>query len=296
MGIDNSADTFKISGSDRLGTNDYFVISKDGDLTLGGSSFTAINADIIAKTFAGSGSGLTGLREENIADSGILARTSANETIGGDWSFAAGKLGVPTAVALPTAGNAEGDIFWDQANDILYVYNGTKWQAVSQQIVEGQLVLHAEYAGAVFSADGTDNVGEITAGNTGATDWMNYYEWNSSQPMLQDMNIMVRLTLPDDFVSWNPTAAVTVDYVTESTSSTNNDLDLWIYKEGQTSADASQTTLTASTAWTQASISGDQLTQCAQAGDSCVIKLRVFARDDLYTRVGDITLNYLRNE
>ncbi|MBU0486265.1 MAG: hypothetical protein KKB30_17310, partial [Proteobacteria bacterium] len=170
-----------------------------------------------------------------------------------------------------------------------------------------KLVLQAEYPTAVLKADGTSNNGILTASNTGSTTWMNYYNWQSSQAALNDYDIIVRLTLPPDFASWQ-TNALVIDYCTQTIAAADNKLEVFLYVEGQ-SGDTLNATLSGASAkvssvaatWTTATISATELTNALPAGTdwnsantTAVLILRPSSMSSNYVRIGDVELNYNR--
>jgi hypothetical protein len=157
-------------------------------------------------------------------------------------------------------------------------------------------VIESEYEGATLVADGTNNTGTMTSDNAGSSnDWMNYYEFNSSETSLNDYDVRLRFTLPEDFSSWD-TNGIVVDFVTESTSTANSQLDLYVYLESSAVLDTSNTGNASSVAgtWETVTISGSSLTDCNDAGETCLLIMRMYSKDDYYTRIGDITFDYVR--
>ena len=171
---------------------------------------------------------------------------------------------------------------------------GSTWVKVGGN--SGKIVISAEYAGAVLSEDGTDNIGNMTSDNTGSTDnSMNYYEWTSSESTLNDYDIRVRMALPSDFESWG-SGGVTVHYATESVSATSNKLSLYIFEQSKTTVDAQQENLVSTTAgvWATSKLNGSDLNECTGSGTQCILDIKVFSSLDNYVRVGDIVLEYVR--
>jgi parallel beta-helix repeat protein len=66
-----------------------------------------------------------------------------------------------------------------------------------------QIKLIPEFAGAVFNADGSNNIGFMTSdyvsGLGVAGNKHNYYSWSTDQAAVQDYNIVVQYQLPSDF-------------------------------------------------------------------------------------------------
>jgi hypothetical protein len=149
----------------------------------------------------------------------------------------------------------------------------------------------------VLAADGTANVGAMTSDAEGSSsDSMNYYEWNSSETTLQDYDVRVRFTIPDDFSSWPTWSAITLNYATEANSATNNKVDIYLYEESSGTVDASSSGKYSSTAgvWETTVLNGSNLDDCNAAGETCLILLRMYSANDNYVRVGDIDVNYNR--
>ena len=153
-------------------------------------------------------------------------------------------------------------------------------------------VYSAEYAGAVFSADGADNLGTMTAENARtANNYMNYYQWTSTQTSMQDYDVVLRFTLPDNFKSWQ-TNAIQVDYVVSDAADAN--ITAEIYSESGTLL-ATLLSQTATT-WTLVNIAMDTdlATTLTTPGETAVIILKLAASNNATVRIGDVTLNYVK--
>lgn len=70
-----------------------------------------------------------------------------------------------------------------------------------QHIGDREFIWVAEFAGAVLAADGSGNVGTLTAGydDVGRR---NYYDWTTSEATTQCYDVVVQFRLPPGFVSW----------------------------------------------------------------------------------------------
>ena len=195
----------------------------------------------------------------------------------------------------PTSG--EGNLYWDTDDDALKAYDGSAWVDVAGSTAR-TVVLEAEYAGATLSADGSNNTGSMTTDNTrsSTTNWMNYYDWTSSQTSLQDYDVIARFTLPPDFSSWATSNAIVFDYVTETTSTSDNQIDISIYLESSGTSDVDDNDNVSSTAgtWATTVIDDSDLGDCNAAGEVCVIVINMQSKDSYYSRIGDITLNYTK--
>lgn len=199
------------------------------------------------------------------------------------------------AITLGESGD-QGTIRYNSTdNRIEFSNDGTSWMQLGDNT--RSTTLSAEYAGAVLSGDGSDNVGDMTSDNTGSSsNSMNYYEWSSSAVVLNDYDVRVRFTLPSDFVSWG-NGGIALNYATESTSSTNNMVDMYIYLEGSATVDGSSTSQVSSSVgvWTSTTVAGTDLDECNTAGETCVIILRMSSLGDNYVRIGDIDITYNRS-
>ncbi len=211
---------------------------------------------------------ITGSGNFTFSGAGVVSATEFS----GDGDF--GDLSATGTLDFPTNSLEISDIDWDA----------------------GEIVLHAEYPGAVLAADGSDNTGVMTSDSEGSgSNRQNYYEWYSSEVSLNDYDVRVRFTLPPDFDSWD-TNAILIDYATETTASTDNQLDISVYLESSATSDVDDNDNVSGTAatWTNTTIASTSLTDCETAGETCEIILRLFSKDSNYVRVGDITLNYNR--
>jgi len=220
----------------------------------------------------------------------MVVSSEGDMALAGDVAIGGGSL------TLGTTGD-QGTIRYNTStNQIEFSNDGIAWMPLGEST--RKYTLSAEYAGAVLSGDGTDNVGTMKSDNTGSgSNSMNYYEWNSSALSLNDYDVRVRFTLPSDFNGWGSTGGVKLNYATESTSNTNNKVDMYIYKEGSGTVDGTFAAGVSSSAgvWTNSTIAGTDLNECATAGDTCVFIMRMSSLSDNYVRIGDIAITYNRS-
>ncbi len=218
----------------------------------------------------------------------MVVSSEGDMTLAGDVAISGGSISLGTDGAGVRYNTTDGNI--EFSND------GIAWMPLGE--MTRKVILSAEYGGAVLSGDGTDNVGSMTSDNTGSSsNSMNYYEWSSSALSLNDYDLRVRFTLPSDFNGWGSTGGVKLNYATESTSNTNNKVDMYIYKEGSVTVDGTFTAGVSSSAgvWTNSTIAGTDLNECAVAGDTCVFIMRMSSLGDNYVRIGDIAVTYNRS-
>jgi len=151
-------------------------------------------------------------------------------------------------------------------------------------------VIRPGYEGVAFQGDGTKNTGRMYV-NHDSTNKKNYYQWYSTPNTLQDYFIVLSVTLPTDFKTWE-TSELSVEYRSTSGATTENKLDVSVF---DTSGAA--VTLTgssgslASTTWSTASISFTG-SPTWTAGQEMLIKLKVHSRKQSEMHVGDVKLKY----
>lgn len=307
--------------------------SSAGALTIGNTTATSLslcnstacdtitigtNADADTITIGDSTDGFsinsTGL---NVTTAGAITGVSTFSS-SGDWTWSAT---TPTITINSTESFtiSDGtDSFVINTSGSLFSFsdgsNGFTFDADSGPSYTGtarptrRIVLSPEYSGATLTAfygAGTDAsvTGAMTADveNTAADGLRTYYEWSSSQGSLNYYTVVVRVQLPPDFSSWATSNALQVDFTSESTSTTNNTLDAYVYlSSDSTTAVASDTTNAAASAeaWEQITIDDSVLDDASApewdaAGETAVIYLRMGSLSNNFVRVGDITLNYV---
>lgn len=204
---------------------------------------------------------------------------------------------------------AVGDVYINSADATIKACTGTNtWEALDGGGGGGatNLTLVPEYSGATLTANGSVTInGSMTSDVTSSTDgFKNYYQWTSAQTSLQDYTVAVRVKLPANFSSWATSNAIVINYVTQSTSNTNNKLDIDLRNQDDTPG-SSVTTSTANVSgvagtWTTVAIDDSVIDNGAApdwdaAGETATILLKMYSKDSNYTRIGDIVLNYTSN-
>ena len=161
------------------------------------------------------------------------------------------------------------------------------------------ITLSPEYPGAVltdFYGGGTDTstTGTMTsdAETVPASNIRSYYSWERGASGQHFYTVAVRVTLPEDFSAWSTSNAAVVNYITESATSTDSDVDVRIYLEGNGTVDASSID-NASVTWATTSFGSTDLDLWNAAGETAVIYLRLGSASGNFARVGDIELSYL---
>ncbi len=198
------------------------------------------------------------------------------------------------AIRLGSGVGKEGAIRFNVEKQMLEFSNdGQTWMQLGD--LGSQMVLSPEYQGAILFADGTDNYGSMTSDAVETSGgFKNYYEWVSDRDTTQDYDILVRVTLPNDFVSWKEDA-IYLDFMTENSASiANNSVDMYLIGSNGVDAQVEDGISKLPAGWERVSIKGLDIDDCNTAGDTCTLRINVSSSQSYFVRVGDITLNYNR--
>jgi hypothetical protein len=204
-----------------------------------------------------------------------------------------------TSASTTVVGSSGNTFTFDPSTGATYAGTARKTKTIT---------LVPEYSGGVLTAfygAGTDT--NITGSMTSDTDTSgnllrNYYQWSSSQVALHYYTVAVRVKLPKDFSAWATSNAVQLDYATQSTSSTNNVVDVRIYNGDDTPGTAVATSTSnvsgVASTWTTVTIDDSTLDDASApewdaADESAVIYIRMGSLSSNVVKIGDIRLNYL---
>ncbi|WP_157960833.1 beta strand repeat-containing protein [Nubsella zeaxanthinifaciens] len=280
MGAYNSINNFDNKGRDykifnNANTNALFVKGSNG--FVGVSTITpATTLDVQGKPGSAT-----------VADGVTFPRLTGDQLKAKDATYTDAGTIVYVTAAVGTASTKTANV-----NAIgLYQFNGTIWQRLATtNVATKKMVIPAEYAGAVLTPSGTANVGDMIADNTRTTvtpNWMNYYEWTGRDASTaQTYQVAVRVTLPNDFVSWDSSNAVQIDNLANTGCSASFE---WFLSG--TTAFASQTNIT-NTSWAKTAFSATNMASWVTPGATAVLLITFSATNGKLVRVGDITLNY----
>ena len=234
------------------------------------------------------------VEEDNVKIAGDLLSLSVNSSIG-DSANRWNDIYAKGTIRLGSGADGEGAIRFNvQTKTLEFSNNGVEWLSVGD--LSSQMTISPEYAGAILFADGSDNSGIMTsdAVEEGGS-FKNYYEWVSNKDTPQDYDILVRITLPADFLSWKEDA-IYLDFMTENSVNTdNNSVGLSLIGNSGTDVQISGGISKIAGAWERMSIKGADITQCNSAGGTCTLRISLTSSMEYFTRVGDITLNYNRS-
>ncbi|KUK77775.1 MAG: putative T4-like proximal tail fiber [candidate division WS6 bacterium 34_10] len=172
--------------------------------------------------------------------------------------------------------------------------DGTNWIPFGSSTYTDLLAV--QYPGSIVLDGVENNIGDITTDNTGLGNGsMNYYQWNSPGNIINSKEINIRYQLPSNFREWG-SGGITLNYVTESTNSLENKVDMYVYEQSSTGYDVmlENNVSTTSEQWQTIEIDSSQLNMCNKAEDICIIKIKMSSSLDNYVRVGDIKIEYER--
>ena len=157
------------------------------------------------------------------------------------------------------------------------------------------IVIEPEYEDGVIQGDGSSNNGKLavyfadTDGSPGNAN-INYYEWTTRQGSLQDMDLVLRVDLPDGFTSFQATP-VEVTYRTSDLVTANNKVDVSIEDTTGTTVPLIGASGLVSTTFATAAITfGGAPT--FTAGEPITIKVKLSALSGGFADVGKISINY----
>lgn len=152
--------------------------------------------------------------------------------------------------------------------------------------------MHAEFPNASYQADATENTGQLSVSLDNITQ-RNFYLWTSTRATLQDYDVVVRVSLPADFVRWD-SSPLAVSYRTTSADTANSKVDVSVFDTNGTpvSLGGSATGL-ASTSWGTSALTFSGAPTWT-AGQEFLVKFKLHAKDNFQSHVGSMKLKYVR--
>lgn len=229
----------------------------NGDVTdYSGASGIAVAANATNYVFIGSG--------------GLTVRTSGYPT---DESF----IRLATVVTNGSAVTLVNDHRVTQSDD-------------REEIAETNM--HAEFPNSSYQGDATDNTGQLSVSLDNITQ-RNFYLWTSTRATLQDYDVVVRVSLPADFVRWD-SAPMNASYRTTSADAANSKVDISVFDTNGTAVTlGGSATGLASTSWATTSLTFDTGATWT-AGSEFLVKFKLYAKDNFQAHVGSVKLKYIR--
>ncbi|MDP7247873.1 MAG: hypothetical protein QF741_04590 [Candidatus Peribacteraceae bacterium] len=148
-----------------------------------------------------------------------------------------------------------------------------------------------EFEGVSYQGDGSNNVGQLVLNHSGGN-LMNSYQWSSSRSTLQDYDVLLNFSLPEDFIRWSDNH-MTISYKSSSSDAANNKLDIAVFDSADNSVTLTgDSTGLVSTGWTTTAITWSG-TPTWTAGSGSLIRLRLSAKSDESMHVGKVKLKYV---
>jgi len=153
-------------------------------------------------------------------------------------------------------------------------------------------LLIPEYNNMMIYEDGTSNIATMSQGEDSVNDHQ-YFVLSSAKSSLQDLDIILRIQLPNDFTGWQATP-IQIYLKTATTNTADNQIDVSMFDTANTSVSltgASDLHSTTADTWIENSITfGGAPTWLA--GDFVTIKLKLQACSNNKAYVSEIKLNY----
>ena len=193
-----------------------------------------------------------------------------------------------------------GELVLDTAENRIYVCTAAgspgTWAASDMQTYSQSIVYEPVYTDAVIQPDGTDNQGTLesfyadTDGSPGNAN-INHYKWGTTRATLQDMDLILRVVLPEGFVSFQATP-LTLAYRTDTANAADNRLDILVEDTAGVAVPLTGASSLVSASWAAASVTfGGSPT--FTAGDSITIKIKLSGTNIGAAYAGQLSLNYI---
>jgi hypothetical protein len=152
-----------------------------------------------------------------------------------------------------------------------------------------QATFAPDFAGATSDTVGGANKGTLRLETDGATK-QNYYQWTTDQATIQDIDVVLSVSLPLDFVSFTATP-ITLLYKTSDGVITTNKVDVTAFDTTGAPITLAGGSNLANPTWTNAPITfGGAPT--FTAGEPITIRIKLSATNAGFARVSDLVLNY----
>lgn len=203
---------------------------------------------------------------------------------------------LPAAPGSPV----QGQIYYNTGDNNTYVWNGVSWDNLTTTSVSWATIptrvknqsFDAEYADAVSKPDGTNNRGTLVSDfiDNGGANKYNYYEFTTTRPTLQDIDLIINYKLPLDFVSFTATP-IFITYQTSDGNVLNNKLDFDLYDTA-----GNLTTLAGNTNLSNAAFTTSTITiggaPTFTAGQNIQIIVKLSSLTGGFARLSNLTLEY----
>lgn len=273
----------------------YFGLGlTDPGATLHNNGSTIITVRNISNKATG-GDIETAANSVNIGTVFDVNQTTAGQTLTLPWPFPATAGRMVKVYNTGTTSFTMYTITIEPSKFSEYLWTGSAWipSAGSSSTNNKKYVISAEYAGAIVTpGPGANHNGNLYGDNTGAVSpyyYMNYYHWESrSSSGPHTYQVIVRVTLPNDFSEWLTTNAI--EFVNMAQTGCSVDVDIYNVTSGASIYNGSAIS---NASWTTNSIPNTSLTSWVTPGQTVAFIITLSANTNgTYTRIGDLILNY----
>jgi cytoskeletal protein CcmA (bactofilin family) len=153
--------------------------------------------------------------------------------------------------------------------------------------------MHPEYPGAIYFSSGSVFVGQLSLSG-GTSGLENTFRWSSTKAALNDYWISVRVRLPDNFSSWDPTKPIELRYKTGVASNASNYVSVRIKDTAGVERPLTGGEALASTTFATASIKGPEAggTWTPKGYITVYVKLAANSTANAYAAAGFLNLNF----
>ncbi|MBD3327852.1 hypothetical protein GF340_00950 [Candidatus Peregrinibacteria bacterium] len=239
---------------------------------------------------------------DSVNVTGDLSVTGSFTTTGGlDFSSATTFSIRETADVLTADCARVNEIILDTTANVIYKCTaigtpGTWVPTGSNTSQAKSIYLQPEYPNATVFADLTDNKGKLessfvdTDGQPGNEN-INFYQWTTRQSSMQDIDMIIRVDLPQGFQSFD-TNPIEIDYKTFDTNTSNNKVDVFLEDTTGTSVSLNNSADLVSSTWNSSVITFNGVPTFT-AGEAITLKIKLSANNAGTAQIGRIRLNII---
>jgi hypothetical protein len=201
-------------------------------------------------------------------------------------------------------------IIGSTTNGVTFSANGVVYAGTARPT--NQITLPAEYPGATFTGDSTNNQGSLASdfcsGSSrmainpmvngtpstnpcAATQTFNYYQWTTTQATAQDYDIYVRYQMPSDY---DTGSLANLSIWGWGTTTATEQVTVALFSDASTTTPCGTTTnaVTSAATWVQVSAASPLGSCTINAGDIVTLRVHVQAGQNNFARSGPISFSY----
>ncbi len=172
-----------------------------------------------------------GIGANEIGADAVAASELANNAV----DSAAIATGAVTSGKIGTGGVSNANQFATGVVDAASILDGT---IAIGDLAErnATVVITPEYHDYSFNPDGANNVGTMESGFDSAAN-KNFYNWyTKNTSTMQDYDIVVQWHIPENFTGWQASDQIQIDYKTDTTTATDNKINLTLKDSADSAA------------------------------------------------------------